>query len=172
MTEDERAVEAIAALAKQHRLLLGVAESLTSGQLAAALGAGPDASTWFRGAVVAYASDVKTDVLGVTSGQVVTEECARQMVRGAARLLGADATVAATGVGGPDLEEGEPPGTVYVATLVNDEERCRRLDLSGDPGSVLAKTRASALQMLLDSIRERVTHSRDDLERVTGGHGY
>lgn len=50
MNDDRQAVEAIGRIAGQHRLGVGVAESLTSGQLAAALGAGPDASSWFRGA--------------------------------------------------------------------------------------------------------------------------
>jgi len=104
-------VEAIASLARSHGFGIGVAESLTSGQVAADLGAGPQAASWFRGGLVAYASEVKFDVLGVRPGPVVSEECARQMAWGVASLLDADAVVATTGVGGPDPDEGEPPGT-------------------------------------------------------------
>jgi nicotinamide-nucleotide amidase len=51
-------VEAIASLARRHGFGVGVAESLTSGQVAADLGAGPRAASWFRGGLVAYASEV------------------------------------------------------------------------------------------------------------------
>ena len=155
MPQNARVVEALAALATQHDFRIGVAESLTSGQLAAALGTGSDAADWFRGGLVAYAAQVKFDVLGVTPGPVVTAECARQMARGASRLLGADAVVATTGVGGPEPEEGEPPGTVYVATLVRGHASGLRLDLPGDPPQVLRQTRAHALDVLLDAMRAR-----------------
>jgi nicotinamide-nucleotide amidase len=44
-------VRAIAAIARERGLHVGVAESLTSGALASRLGAGPGASEWFRGGV-------------------------------------------------------------------------------------------------------------------------
>jgi PncC family amidohydrolase len=145
-------VEALAALTTRLGLRIGTAESLTSGQLAQRLGAGPGAADWFRGGLVAYAPDVKFAVLDVPPGPVVTAECARAMARGAARLLGADATVAATGVGGPGPEEGQPPGTVYVAAVVGDQETCERLDLHGDPEDVLRQTTDRALQILLELV--------------------
>jgi nicotinamide-nucleotide amidase len=147
------AVEALADLAGREGYLVGVAESLTSGQLAADLGAGPDASSWFRGGLVAYASQVKFDVLGVDPGPVVTAECAHQMAVGATRLLGADAVVATTGVGGPDPEEGKPPGTVHVASLVRGRLECEHLLLEGSPPEVLEQTRAHALRILLATMR-------------------
>jgi nicotinamide-nucleotide amidase len=153
MTEHTNRVEAVAALAAGHGFQVGVAESLTCGLLAADLGAGADASDWFRGSVVAYAAEVKFEVLGVPHGPVVTMDCARQMALGAAHLLDADAVVATTGVGGPEPEEGEPPGTVYVAALVRGEHTGVRLDLPGDPDQVLRETRARALDVLREAIQ-------------------
>jgi nicotinamide-nucleotide amidase len=146
-------VAVLADHAGQDGYQVGVAESLTSGQLAADLGAGPDASSWFRGGLVAYASQVKFDVLGVDPGPVVTAECARQMAVGATRLLGADAVVATTGVGGPDPEEGEPPGTVFIAALVRGRLACEHLVLDGSPSQVLEQTRSHALRILLATMR-------------------
>ena len=155
MTDDNTsAVEAIADLAHEGAFRVAAAESLTCGQVAADLGAGPQASQWFRGGLVAYASEVKFDVLGVTPGPVMTATCAREMARGAARLLGADAVVATTGVGGPDPEEDEPPGTVFIATVVRGQEACTRVDLDGSPEDVLRGTRARALELLRDTMRE------------------
>ena len=147
----------VAALARRHGLRVGVAESLTSGKLAAALGAGPEASQWFAGGVIAYASDVKFDVLGVTPGPVVTARCAREMAAGAARLLGADAVLATTGVGGPEPDEGRAAGTVYVATLVRGAPTVDLLELEGRPGDVLEETVDRGLAMLLRAITGSVS---------------
>ncbi len=131
---------------------IGVAESLTSGALASALGAAPRASEWFCGAVVAYSERVKFDVLGVTPGPVITARCAREMAEGALRLLGCDVVAAVTGAGGPDPEEGRPPGTVYLAhgragALTVDE-----LHLDGGPAEVVEKTVAAALTAIADDL--------------------
>lgn len=100
-------------------LRLGVAESLTGGLIGARLTAIPGASDVFRGSIVSYASDVKHDLLGVPAGPVVSEAAVVAMAEGAARVLGADVAVAATGVAGPGSQDGEDPGTVWLATLVD-----------------------------------------------------
>jgi nicotinamide-nucleotide amidase len=163
-------VEEIAALATSHDFRIGVAESLTGGQLASRLAAGPDASDWFRGGVVAYAPEVKFNVLGVPPGPVVTETCAREMARGAARVLGGDATVAVTGVGGPEPEEGQPPGTVYVATVVRGAERCARLELSGEPDEIVTSTTRQALELLDEALREHASSDAVRRSEALGNH--
>lgn len=149
----EEHVERIASLAGERHLTVATAESLTSGLIATRLGAGPNASDWFRGSVVAYQEPVKFDVLGVPEGPVVTAECAEQMVRGLVKLLGADAGVAVTGVGGPDPEEEEPAGTVYVGVLVGAALTVHRLDLAGeDPERILAETAERSLRYLAEGL--------------------
>ena len=91
-------------------LTFGVAESLTGGLIASRLVNVPGASSWFRGGVVAYDSQVKFDVLGVPTGPVVTESAAAAMAEGAARVTGADVGLGITGVAGPDDQEGVAPG--------------------------------------------------------------
>jgi nicotinamide-nucleotide amidase len=148
MSATEPAVEQIARLAADHALTVAAAESLTSGLIASRLGAGPDASEWFRGSVVAYQESVKFDVLGVRPGPVVAPECAEGMARGVGQLLGADVSVAATGVGGPEPSEGKPAGTIYVAVTVRDSMTVRELNLEGDPKEILEATANHALELL------------------------
>jgi nicotinamide-nucleotide amidase len=100
---------------------LGVAESLTGGLIGARLTAVPGASDVFRGSIVTYASDLKRSLLGVADGPVVSEAAVVAMAEGAARVLGADVTVAATGVAGPASQDGEEAGTVWLATLVDGQ---------------------------------------------------
>lgn len=150
--EHQQLVERIATAARDRGLTVATAESLTSGLIASRLGAGPEASEWFRGGVVAYQEPVKFDVLGVPEGPVVTATCAEEMARGVARLLGADVAVAVTGVGGPDPEEGEPPGTVYVGLALRGRVASARVDLDGEPEEVLEGTADAALARLADAL--------------------
>lgn len=147
-------VQRVSEIACDRELKVATAESLTSGAVASALGAGPGASTWFAGGIVAYDSRVKFDLLGVEEGPVITERCARQMAEGAAKVLGADAVVATTGAGGPDPEEGEPAGTAYLAVTVCGHTSCRRVQFDGDPEHVVEHTTREAVRMLREAIEE------------------
>ena len=152
MTRAKDLAEQVGEAAGDAGLTVGTAESITAGAVATALAAAPEASEWFHGGVVAYSPRVKQDVLGVTPGPVVTDRCAREMARGAARLLEVDAAVATTGVGGPDPEEGEPPGTVYVAVVGPAGESCHRLGLAGSPEEVVDLAAERALELLLGAL--------------------
>jgi nicotinamide-nucleotide amidase len=143
---DEAWVQRIAGSAQGTGQAVALAESLTSGRVAALLGAGEGASTWFRGAVVAYAEEVKFGVLGVTPGPVVTEACARQMAEGVRRLLGADVGLGLTGVGGPGEQEGKPAGTVHLAVATAGGTVARELRLDGGPEQVIAEATTLSLR--------------------------
>lgn len=147
--DETKIAEQIAAIAGANGWKVAVAESLTSGRIASRLGAAPDASSWFAGGVVAYASEVKFKVLNVDPGPVVTAQCARQMARGVAQLLDADFAVASTGVGGPEPDEGHPAGTVFLAVGSASGEKVRQYQFDGEPAEVVERTTATALQNLL-----------------------
>jgi competence/damage-inducible protein CinA-like protein len=118
---DEESMEhAVAKRLVARGLTLAVAESLTGGLVASRLVSVPGASTWFRGGVVSYASDVKASLLGVPEGPVVSAAAAGAMAEGVRRLLGADVGLGVTGVAGPDSQEGQPPGTVFLAVVVGE----------------------------------------------------
>ena len=52
--------------------------------------------------------------MGVPDGPVVSLDAAAAMAAGARRVLGADVGIGVTGVAGPDEQEGQPVGTVFV----------------------------------------------------------
>lgn len=148
--------ERVAELARSSGRSVAVAESLTSGRLASALGVAPEAASWFTGGVVAYAPQVKFDVLGVTPGAVATASCAIEMAAGVRDLLGADLAVAVTGVGGPGPDDdGVPAGIVFVATATDAALGCTKLDLPGDPKQVVEGAVTAALTSLV-SVLEAV----------------
>src|SRR5690606_18503376 len=92
----EPRAEQLADIASRAGLQIAVAESLTAGNLAAALGAAPNAGEWFRGGVVAYSRHVKHHVLDVPPGPVVCEDAAEAMAAGVKKMMDATLTVAVT----------------------------------------------------------------------------
>lgn len=127
---------------------LAIAESLTGGLAASRVVDVPGSSEWFKGAVVAYDSQVKFDVLDVPEGPVVSEEAARAMADGVRSVLGTDVGLATTGVAGPAEQEGKPPGTVFVAAAAGDRVEARELRLPGDRDRVRQLSVISAMDLL------------------------
>jgi nicotinamide-nucleotide amidase len=148
--EDDELGERLAEVVGRAGLRLGVAESLTGGQLSARLARAPGASDWFLGGVVAYSRDVKHEVLGVPQGPVVSEGAARAMAEGAVRVLGADVAVAVTGAAGPDGQDGQPPGTVWMALHDRGTTLARLERFRGDPDEVVAATCDVAVRWLVE----------------------
>jgi len=144
-------VERVATLAMRTSSRVAVAESLTSGNIAAAVGAGTDASTWFAGAMVAYQQDVKERMLGVPAGtDPCSAACAEQLARGIRELLDSDVAVSATGVGGPDPEDGHPPGTVFLGWATSTAAGSRYLWLRGEPTEVVNRTTVECVRLLVE----------------------
>jgi nicotinamide-nucleotide amidase len=139
---------AIANRLLDRKLTLGLAESLTGGLIASRLVNVAGASKWFRGGVVSYASEVKFDVLGVLEGPVVSEAAALAMAKGARRVLGADIGLSVTGVAGPDAQDGQKPGTVFVGLATPTMEHVTALHLPGDRPRVRSYSAISALDIL------------------------
>jgi nicotinamide-nucleotide amidase len=141
---------------------LAVAESLTGGLLAAEFVAVPGASRAFRGSVTAYATELKGSVLGVDPGLLaargaVDPDVAAQMARGVRALMGADYGLATTGVAGPDPQDGQPVGTVFVAVScasahVEGGESVSALRLSGDRATIRRKAVSAAVELLLSAL--------------------
>lgn len=147
-----------------HELLLAqgatvaVAESLTGGALGAAITGVPGVSATFRGGVTAYATGLKATLLGVDARLLaavgpVDREVALAMATGVRARLGATYGLAATGVAGPDPQDGHPPGEVHLAVAGPDRTEPVRLALTGDRAAVRAQAVAAALTLLRDTIR-------------------
>lgn len=150
--EYEDVARRVAELAQAKGLTIGCAESLTSGAIAVALGAAPEASAWFRGGVVSYDEAVKRGLLGVNARKITSAACARQMAGGAAAVLTADAAVAVTGVGGPGPTDGEPAGTVFIAATVRGRMIEQQQLFDGDPAQVVHATVGAALELLAQAL--------------------
>jgi nicotinamide-nucleotide amidase len=158
--ERELAGLAIDLLAASNRTV-AVAESLTGGLVTGALTGIPGASVVVRGAVVAYATELKAVLLGVPADLLarqgpVDPDVAVAMAAGVRRLLGATYGVATTGVAGPGPADGKPQGTVFVAVAgpSTAESSWEGAEFAGDRQHVRMATVKRALSMLIRAIRE------------------
>ncbi|MFI1962531.1 CinA family protein [Streptomyces pathocidini] len=139
---------------------VAVAESLTGGLVAAELTAVPGASKTFRGSVTAYATDLKRELLGVDGALLgergaVDADVAEEMAAGVAGLLGADWGVGTTGVAGPEPQDGQPVGTVYIAVAgPGGAGGVRGLKLDGGRAEIRSHTVRAALALLLGELIE------------------
>ena len=149
---------AVVELLGARRLTVATAESLTGGLLCGALTDVPGASAVVRGAVVAYATDLKQSVLGVGAdvlarrGGAVQAEVAAQMAVGVCRVLGSSVGVATTGVAGPQPQDGQPVGTAFVAVAVDGRVEVRQLELDGSRAEIREATVLAALSLVVDQL--------------------
>jgi nicotinamide-nucleotide amidase len=139
---------------------VATAESLTGGLVCATLVDAPGASDVVRGAVVAYAADVKAQVLGVDDQQIASHgtidaEVARQMAEGIRLRLGATWGLATTGNAGPESSEGKPVGAVFIAVAGPGASSVRELALSGDRDEIRRSTTTATLSLLLATLEEQ-----------------
>jgi nicotinamide-nucleotide amidase len=151
---DRRGAE-LARVAAGADVSIAVAESLTGGALASRLARLPEASTWFRGSVVAYASSVKHELLGVPDVHVVSEPSARAMAEGVSSLLRAEVAISVTGEGGPEPQDDVPVGTVWMAITDGGRTTARHLRLDGGPAAVVQGTCDAAVDWLTEHLLSR-----------------
>ncbi len=156
--ENEALAAEVLERARNTGATLGTAESCTGGLVAATLTAIPGSSEVVRGGVVSYWAEVKRDVLGVpedvieTFG-VVSEQCARAMAEGAARVLGCDYTVSTTGIAGPGgAEPGKPVGTVCFGLHTPQGDRTLTTSRGSSRDEVRSLAVRTALRLLLEEL--------------------
>ena len=127
----------------------------------------PGASNYFKGGIISYTNEIKENLLGVSHELIeektaVSEEVAKEMVRGAIKALNVDYAIAATGFAGPGGGTSEiPVGTIWLACGNNDD--IVTLKLSEDFGRDInrAKATTQALQLFLQYLLDRCDKSEE-----------
>ncbi|MBT7851091.1 MAG: competence/damage-inducible protein A [Formosa sp.] len=100
---------------------LSVAESCTGGKIAENITAYDGASAYFKGGIVAYATETKIDILKVdpkliSQHSVVSSEVAEAMAQNVRKVFNSDYGIATTGNAGPSKGDSDAEiGTVCIA---------------------------------------------------------
>lgn len=149
-------------------LKLAIAESLTGGALASELIAIPGASNTVLGSVVAYQTELKQNILGVSKNLLeergaVDADVAIEMAEGARALMAKSCGIPAssvvgistTGVAGPDPQDGKPVGEVHIAITADDRSATYTFHFAGGRNEI----RAQAVMAAINALREHFTGS-------------
>lgn len=137
---------------------VAVAESLTGGLVCSTLVTIPGASRVVVGGIVAYQTDAKSSVLGVSDALLaergaVDPDVALAMARQSRLKFGATIGLSTTGVAGPDPQDGVPVGTVFVALVSDRDEIVEKCDFDGSRDDIRQLALGAALRLLENSLR-------------------
>jgi len=158
VTEDIPLEQALGRLLLSKKKTMATAESCSGGYIAHLITAIPGSSEYFKGTVVAYAYDVKEDVLGVQHATLeikgaVSEETITEMLNGLLQKTTADYGIATSGIMGPGGgTEDKPVGTVWVAVGSREKMVAKRLHFRFDRLKNIELTATNALLMLFQFI--------------------
>ena len=140
---------------KTQGLTFATAESLTGGLIGARLTGVSGVSDVYLGSVVAYSLEVKKNLLGIPNVPAVSEESVTAMAEGVCRLLGADVSVSVSGIAGPESPDGQPVGTVWMATSVDGIVQVLKIEFPFDRNQIREFTVITVLNLLRRRLEER-----------------
>lgn len=129
-------MEVVVSLLQELKLTLSSCESLTGGLFSKRITDVPGASQVFKGAIIAYSTAAKIDVVRIAKEIIekygaVSKECALAMAQNTKAIFQSNVAVSFTGNAGPDKSEDKPVGLVYLAIVFDHYFVVETLTLSG-----------------------------------------
>lgn len=151
----------IANLLKDTKATLALAESCTGGKLAEQFTQHSGASHYFKGGIVAYDTNIKTNVLGVSKAlidthSVVSAPVAEAMASNALKLFDANFAIATTGNAGPTKGDSNAEvGTVFIAIATKTKVYSQQFKFGNHRERVITKAVNKALELVLKEISKK-----------------
>jgi len=160
--EDDETIEVVLGnMLSKKNVTVSTAESCTGGKMAALIASVPGASNYFKGSVVAYSTEVKQNVLGISKSlieeySVVSAEVAKAMALNVKTLLKTDFAIATTGNAGPAKGEADAGvGTVFIALATPNEVLVEMFDFGQPREKVIDRAVIKGVEMLLKEISKK-----------------
>lgn len=157
--EEEESIEVILGRKlSQSGLTISTAESCTGGKIAQMITSVSGASSYFKGGVVPYATEMKTKILGVdplviVEHSVVSSEVAREMALNCKKIFDSDYAIATTGNAGPLKGDADAEiGTVFVAVATPESVLVEEFNFGQPREKVIERAVAKAFELLYKEI--------------------
>ena len=151
--------ETIGHILKEKNLTLSTAESCTGGNIAARITSISGSSEYYKGSIIAYDNEVKTNLLKVSPDTLerygaVSRETVTEMAKGAMSMLKTTCAVATSGIAGPGGgTPAKPAGTIWIAAAFKSELITRKLEEDRGRTANIENTVFEALNLLLKLIK-------------------
>ncbi|QHQ62190.1 competence/damage-inducible protein A [Anaerocolumna sedimenticola] len=158
--ESENLEDVVVSMLAKHHIRLTTAESCTGGLIAGRIVNVPGASAVLGEGFITYSNEAKQKYLKVSAQTLmkygaVSKETAAEMAQGAASVSESNASLAVTGIAGPDGgTEEKPVGLVYIGCTVNGKIRVKECRLKGNRQKIRDLTVIYALDLLRNAIME------------------
>lgn len=146
---------------KENNNTISAAESLTGGLFTEQLISLAGASQVLPGSIVSYDRSIKQQVLNVSEDTLknygtISEACATEMAEQSAKIFKTDYAISFTGVAGPDMEEGQPVGTVYIAIYdPTGHTHVQRLHITGDRYLIRQRAMLKGYELLFNTFKNQ-----------------
>lgn len=142
-------------------LTLATAESCTGGLIGGLCTSLAGSSSWYTGGIIAYSNTIKAQVLNVSIETLerfgaVSDETAKEMVLGCAKLFRSSCAISVTGIAGPDGGTiTKPVGLVYIGIAYNETVTVHRFVFGGNRNAVRLQTVRAAISLIAGSLQEK-----------------
>lgn len=160
--EDEDSIQSVVGkILCKNKLTISTAESCTGGMVAETIISFPGISEVFKEGFITYSNEAKIKRIGVKEETLkefgaVSEETAKEMVEGVAKLANSNIAISTTGIAGPGGgTEEKPVGLVYIGIYINGETIIGKFNLNGNRDAVRRKATMNALNMLRKELIKR-----------------
>ena len=161
--DDNETIEVvIGKLLAQKQLTIATAESCTGGSIASLLTSVAGSSSYFKGSVVSYATEVKETVLEIPhelieKHSVVSAQVAKKMALKAQKMFKTDYAIATTGNAGPSKGDSDAAvGTVFIALATPQMVVVEEFNFGEPREKVILRAVNKSLEMLQKEILKNV----------------
>ena len=162
--EEDATIEVVLGkILKENGKTIATAESCTGGKIAQLVASVPGASAYFKGSVVAYATEVKSKVLGISDAfiaehSVVSKEVASAMALSVQKMMQTDYAIATTGNAGPTKGDGDAEvGTVCIALATPNSVLVEEFNFGQPREKVIDRAVIKSLEMLQKEILKNLS---------------
>ena len=160
--DDDEPIEVVLGrMLSEKGLTLATAESCTGGKIAQTIASVSGASSYFKGSVVSYATEVKAKVLNVSQElinkhSVVSAEVAEAMVKSVQDLLKTDIAISTTGNAGPLKGDSDAEiGTVFIGIAIKNHVFVEEFNFGQPREKVVDRAVNKALEMVYKEILKK-----------------
>ena len=157
--DDDETIEVVVGrLLKQHQKTIATAESCTGGKIAEVLTSVAGASSYFKGSIVCYATEVKINLLGIdetliNQHSVVSAEGVKEMALDVKKIMKTDYAIATTGNAGPSKGDSKAEiGTVFIAVATPQDVVIQEFNFGQPRDKVIDRAVNKSLEMVQKEI--------------------
>lgn len=152
--DEESLEQVIGCLLAENNKTVSTAESCTGGYIAHLITSVPGSSRYYKGSVIAYANEIKENILGVEKQTIkkygtVSEQTVIEMGKSSLKKFDTDYSIACSGIAGPDGgTEQKPVGTVWIAVSSKQDISTQKLLLNDNRERNIQRSAIASLNIL------------------------